>query len=549
MVLLSAKAQEVTPERLLNAAAEPQNWLMNLGSYGGTRYSGLAGINRDNVGELVELYSRPLGGLFQGSGNFQDALPISPLVEDGFIYIVDGRGQVSKLDARDRGRIVWQNDGAQQNLDGFLEPSRGLAFYRDFVISTSADGRLHWIDKETGELVRSAPVGDPAEGYTIVAPPLVVGDRIIVGGGGADRGAEGRIDALDARTGDHLWRVDTAPAAGGGAGSPGEMRGLIGGGTFLQTGVYDASTGLTIWTAGQPVRPSLAAAASPVSYTNSAIAIDVATGEVKWHFQYVPDDDPNGFWEGGTHQIIPAEGDGSPAVAHFGNDGFYYVLDGRDGSFRRAAEHVVGALRTSGVDAGSGQPSPSADGAGAGAFGIGWSNSADCPNIRSAVPFASAYSPRTGLSYGAGADGCLTENIPAIRTYSAPGWLGAYYAGAAANLGMLSAIDPETGALVAQRLFDFPLHSGVLATAGGLVFTTSAEGTLHALDDETLEPVWSRKFGSLSPVPPVTFEVDGKQFIALVVGGNAFTSDLSYRPREMSISESIFVLVVLGLHS
>ena len=146
------------------------------------------------------------------------------------------------------------------------------------------------------------------------------------------------------------------------------------------------------------------------------------------------------------------------------------------------------------------------------------------------MPFVSTYSERTGLSYGAGADGCLTDAIPAIKTHSAPGWLGAYYAGAAADLGMLTAIDPASGTIAAQRLFDFPLHSGALATAGGLVFTTSAEGTLHALNDETLEPVWSRKFGSLASVPPVTFEVDGKQFVAVVVGGNRFTDRAGLPP-------------------
>ena len=168
----------------MHAQDEPGNWLMNLGSYSGARYSGLAEINRETVGRLVELYSVPLGGLFQGGGNFHDALPISPLVENGFIYIADGSGHTYKLDARDRGRIVWQNEGPQ-NLDNWLEPSHGLALYGNFVIATSADGGLRWIDKESGETVRSASVGDPAEGYTIVAPPLVIDDRIIVGGSGA----------------------------------------------------------------------------------------------------------------------------------------------------------------------------------------------------------------------------------------------------------------------------------------------------------------------------------------------------------------------------
>lgn len=530
----SARSQEITFERLLHAQDEPGNWLMNLGSYGGLRYSGLARIDRDTVDDLVELYSVPLGGLLQGGGNYQAAVPVSPLVEDGFIYIADGSGRIYKLDASNEGEIVWQNEG-EQNLDNWLEPSRGLAFSGNFVISTSADGRLHWIDKQTGETVRSVSVGDPSEGYTIVAPPLVVGDRIIVGGGGSERGAQGRIDAIDAQTGEHLWRVDTVSDS---------QTGIIGGGTFQQTGVYDPSTGLTIWSAGHPV-PRFGAP-DTASYANSALAIDVATGEVRWHLKFGPED-PNGFSEAGTHQLVPGEEGDATSVVHFANNGFYYVIDGEDGTLRSMTRHVEGPSWTPELRvAGQGPGSPPQDG---NAPATGWWNQADCPNIRSVVAFASAYSPRTGLSYGAGADGCLTEGIPVIKTHSAPGWLGAYYAGAAADLGMLTAIDPKTGAVAAQHLFDFPLHSGVLATAGGLVFTTTAEGTLHALDDETLEPVWSHKFGSLTPIPPTTFEVDGKQFIAVVVGGNRFTQELSYRPPEMGISEPLFVLVVLGVRN
>jgi alcohol dehydrogenase (cytochrome c) len=122
-----AAAAEVTPQRLLDAAAEPRNWLMNLGSYDGGRYSALAGIDHDNVSRLVVRYSVPLGGLIEGSGNFRDAAPMSPLVEDGFIYIVDGWGHVFKLDGRKKGEIVWQNADLQDDLDSWLVAGRGLA--------------------------------------------------------------------------------------------------------------------------------------------------------------------------------------------------------------------------------------------------------------------------------------------------------------------------------------------------------------------------------------------------------------------------------------
>ncbi len=527
-------AAEVTPQRLLNAAEEPQNWLMNLGAYDGSRYSSLAGINRDNASKLVVHYSVPLGGLIEGSGNFRNALPMSPLVEDGFIYIVDGWGHVSKLDARKKGEVVWQNSELQTDLDSWFVAGRGLALYGNFVIAASSDGHIHWLDKDTGKSVRSVQVGDPKQGYTIQASPLVVGDRIIVGSGGAERGAIGRIDAIDAKTGSSLWHVGTTDNA-------------LGGGTISQTGVFDPKTGLTIWGTGHP-NPRYNPQARPGDdlHANSVLAIDVETGELRWHFQYTPGD-INGFSEDGTHQLVYPAGASEPVVTHFANNGYFYGLTGKQGKFQIAAPYVVGLEWTAGIDE-AGHPVEYRASADVQAYKSGaWQGRPDCPNIKGASSFASAYSPRTALAYGSGADGCLSENIPVIRTESAPGWLGAYYSGAAADMGMLTAVDPQSGTVKAQRLFDFPLHAGALATAGGLVFTTTAEGTLHALNDETLETVWSTKFGSLTDVPPITFEVDGQQFIAVVVGGNSYTGNLSYRPPEMGLSEPLFVLAVLGL--
>jgi len=516
---------------------------MNLGSYDGGRYSGLTGINRDNVSKLVVRYSVPLGGLIEGSGNFRDALPLSPLVEDGFIYIVDGWGHVSKLDGRKKGELVWQNKDLQTDLDSWLVAGRGLALYRNFVIVAGSDGRIHWLDKDTGKTVRSVQVGDPKQGYTIEASPLVVGDRIIVGGGGAERGALGRIDALDANTGSPLWHVDTLEGASNPAG-------FLGGGTISQTGTYDPKTGLTIWGTGHP-NPRYNPGVRPGDslHANSVLAIDTETGDLRWHFQYTPGD-INGFSEDGTHLLVtPAGGSGETVVAHFANNGYFYGLDGKQGAFRVATPHVVGLEWTAGIDK-AGHPIEYKAGATTQAYKSGaWQNHPDCPNIKGTSSFASAYSSRTGLAYGSGADGCLMENIPPIKTESAPGWLGAYYSGAAADMGMLTAVEPLSGAVKAQRLFDFPLHAGALATAGGLVFTTTAEGRLHALNDETLETLWSTKFGSLTDVPPITFSVDGEQFLAVVVGGNAYTGGLPYRPPEMGLSEPLFVLLVLGLPS
>jgi alcohol dehydrogenase (cytochrome c) len=536
-----ARAEPVTAGRLLNAASEPQNWLLPHATYDAQRYSRLDLINRSNVSGLRVVYSLPLGGALQGGGNYVAALPVNPLAADGFLYLVEGSGKVLKVDARPGAgeHIVWETDAGQNNLDAWLQARRGLALFEDQVISISADGALHWIDASSGELVQSVQVADPATGYSIAAPPLVIGDQIIVGGNGVDRGARGQLDAIDVRTGAPVWRVYAVP----GPGEPGAEiwadagdAWLHGGGGFSQTGAYDAASGLTVWSAGSPFpvddarfRPGDGA------FANSAIAVDVATGERRWSFQYTPGPF-EGFSEAGPVQIVPTNG--GTGVTHFGRNGFYYVLDLATGSFRSATPYVPGSTWMAGVDPASGRP-VAADGTPA-------ATPQGCPNIRSVSEFASSYSPRTGLSYGAGAEGCDLAFQPA-RTMSNSGWMGAFYTGAANAIGSLAATDPNSGALVAERRLDFPLHAGTLTTAGGLVFTTTANGTLYALNDETLETVWSMPFASLTASPPITFAVDGEQFIAVLVGGNSFVGSLSYKPREMTAVQPLFVLAILGL--
>lgn len=536
-----ARAEPVTAERLLGAASEPENWLLPHGTYDAHRYSALDRIDRSNVSRLRVVFSLPLGGALQGGGNYVAALPVNPLAADGYLYLVEGSGKVLKIDARPGAttRIVWEVEAGQDNLDAWLQARRGLALIDDKVVSIASDGSLHWIDANSGELVQSVQVADPSTGYSIAAPPLVVGDRIIVGGHGADRGARGQLDALDVRTGAPLWRAYAVPEPG----QPGAETWADfadawrhGGGGFSQTGAYDAETGLTVWSAGAPFpvgdsrfRPGADA------FANSAIAVDVATGERRWSFQYTPGPF-EGFSEAGPVQIVPTEA--GRAVAHFAHNGSYYVLDLETGAFRTATPYLPGSTWTAGIDPATGAAVAAASAPAAVPQG--------CPNIRSLPEFASSYSARTGLSYGAGAEGCDLAFQPA-RTVSNSGWRGAFYAGAASAIGSLAAADPSTGALIAERRLDFPLHAGTLATAGGLVFTTTADGTLHALNDESLATVWSMPFASLTASPPITFAVEGEQYLAVLVGGNSFVGALSYKPPEMTIVQPLFVLAVLGL--
>jgi alcohol dehydrogenase (cytochrome c) len=516
--------ESLAGDEALSAQAS-RNWLSNLGGFQGQRFSDLDGINQENVKHLKVRYSVVLGGLMDAAGNTDATMPVSPLVKDGFLYVVDGWGAVSKIDLAADGRVVWRKDAGQYNLDSWLQSSRGLAIYKDSLISIAADGQLHWLDQGTGEITRSVQVGNPIEGYTIAAPPLVIGDTIVVGGAGADRGASTQIDAIDGRTGDRLWQ--RRPEAGEGWA-----------GAFLQTGVYDPLSRATIWGTSRPAL-SLADGDLAQRDTNAIVALDVETGEVRNLFSY-PDDEHHALSEASTYLLIPRPEPSGVDLAHFGTDGRFYLFDTENLETRVDAAYLPSDWQSRASATPVSRTEPVAPTTAQSVWPPG------CPNIRSASTFSAAYSARTGLAYGAAADGCHPGVRPIVTT-SAPGWLGAYYSGVDNALGLLAAVDPADGRVAAQHLFDFPLHAGALATAGGLVFTTTAEGTLYALDDQTLDTLWSSGFGTLTPTPPITFEVGGEQLLAVVVGGNSFNKILSYQPEQMKMNEALFVLVVLGV--
>ena len=203
-------AADVTPDRLVNADKEPQNWLMNHRTYDGQRFSPLARINRDNVKNLKIAYAVPLGG---GAGNeFANA---TPLAEDGFLYVTDSWNVLYKIDARsgDRGRIVWRMDPKQDRL----MRSRGAALSGNLVI-TGAGGfgnspRIIATDKETGKVVWETSFSDTPD-VTFTAAPLAIKDKIIVGAANGDQGVRDWIAGLDAKTGKRLWLKYTIPAPG-----------------------------------------------------------------------------------------------------------------------------------------------------------------------------------------------------------------------------------------------------------------------------------------------------------------------------------------------
>ena len=230
-------------------------------------------------------------------------------------------------------------DPGVNKADMFIPSNRGVALYKNFVISVTDDCKVFWTKADTGELVKTVQFDDMKTSHcALTSAPRSSTTRLIVGGSGGDRGARAHIDAFNADTGAHLWRTYSIPAPGepGGdtwKGNTGAWK--HGGGSFWQTGSYDPATKLTIWGTGQPV-PMFDPEYRPGDnlFTNSTLAFDINTGKMKWYFQYTPGDFLD-YDEIGINQLIDTKvnGEDRKIVAHFGRNGFFYTLDRNNGQF------------------------------------------------------------------------------------------------------------------------------------------------------------------------------------------------------------------------
>jgi len=559
---LFAMAGEVTTSRLLNVDKEPQNWLMVNKDYASHRYSELDQINKNNVKDLHVAFTVALGGA-QGAGkNPLGGHQSTPLVDDGSMYIVDGWGAVYKIDVREpaKAKIAWINDPGTNKPDLMVATNRGVTLYKNLVISVTGDCKVLWTKADTGELVKTVQFDDLKKTHcTLTSAPLLIDDKLIVGGSGGDQGARAHIDAFNADTGALLWQTYTVP----GPGEPGHdtWKGDTnawehGGGSLWQTGSYDPETKLTIWGTGQPV-PMFDPEYRPGDnlFTNSTIGFDVDTGKMKWYFQYTPGDFLD-YDEVGINQLIDTKvnGDNRKIIAHFGRNGFFYTLDRTNGQFISAQQYAQKINWTDGIDPKTGKPveyDPKKD---LQVYKIGKPSRRDqgkmqgCPNIQGGVNyFPTSYSRRTHLSYGGGLEACSFITVDPLNDASGDYWLGGKYANAEQVKGSVTAMDPSTGKKVAQLATEHGVASGVTSTAGGIVLTTTTDGTVYALDDETLKPLWSFNSGSFSSAPPMTYAVNGKQYVAVLIGGNNVTRDLLNKTPAMKDMQNTSMLFVFSL--
>jgi alcohol dehydrogenase (cytochrome c) len=519
-----ALAAEVTPDRLANPDKEPQNWLMNHRSYDGQRYSPLDKINKDNVKNLKLAYAVALGG-----NSINENLQATPLAEDGFLYIVDLWGVVYKIDGRsgDAGRIVWRMDPKQEKLP---LSNRGAALWGNYVVSTANyPPRIVATDKETGKIAWQTNLSDQQSDLQLTAAPLAVKDKIIVGAAGGDRGVRDFIAALDAKTGKLLWRKYVIPAPG----EPGSETWKdhnnawqTGGGAMWVTGTYDVASNQLIQGTGNPV-PMFDPTYRPGDnlYTNSVISWNPDEGKMNWYFQYTPGD----MWdydETGTHILIDGKvnGETRKLITHSARNGFLYTMERSNGQTVMAKPYLDNVNWTKGIDQKTGKPvdyDPKKDlqtYAGVAAPTLEERTKKMCPSPSGGNNYwPSTYSQRTHMLYIPALTPCADLTLNPSLSNKAGDWKGGSYKAERYETNV-SMADPLSGEIKKSVHVPYPNYGGALSTAGGLVFTGFTDGTLMAYDDTTLQPLWKINVGDGFNAPPMTFEVNGKQYIAILAG-------------------------------
>ncbi len=539
-------AAETTYEHLLKP--EPQNWLSVHRTYDAHRFSPLDAINKANAGDLRLKFAIGIGG---SSGN--ESLEATPLVEDGFMYLVDGWGAVYKIDLRSgkAGRVVWKMDPGQEKAGRH----RGVALWGNLVISTTGkDGRVVATSKDTGQIVWDRNLRDQPE-VELSSAPLALRDRIIVGASGGDQGVRDWIVSLDPATGEVQWKTYSIPAPG----EPGSETWKdkvnawqTGGGAFYVTGSYDPDTNLTYWGSGNPV-PGYDAARRPGDnlYTSSALAFDASTGKIAWHFQYTPNDNHD-YDETGTHLIIDAKIDGvdRKLLSHAGRNGFQYILDRGNGQFLKATQYVSKVTWTKGIDQKTGKPVDYDPAGGVQVYAEGVSANDDkvkrrvCPDTAGGGNlWPASYSRRTSTLYLPTLEGCA-DVTPDYTAHVAGKFAGGSTVSPERTTSAIVAVDPATGEKKARVELPYPDWAGMLSTQGGLVMTAQLDGTISAFDDQTLAELWKVNVGVGINAPPMSFAIDGRQYIAIASGlwRNA-KGKLSRAPEMKNLANQTMVFV------
>jgi alcohol dehydrogenase (cytochrome c) len=510
----AAAYAQVTFERLVNSGKEPQNWLTYSGDYSGRRFSMLDQINPTNARSIVAKWVYQTGATGK--------LETTPLVVDGILYATAQDDRAFALDAR-TGRPIWMY---QRQLPGDIRPccgrvNRGLAILGDKVFLGTLDAHVIALDAKTGNVAWDAVAADYQKGYSFTVAPLAVKNLAVIGVSGGEYGVRGFIDAYDATTGTRKWRFYTVP----GPGEPGHETWegdswKVGGAPAWNTGTYDPATNQIFWPTGNPAPSNRGEGrAGDNLYSNSLLALNADTGQMNWSFQFTKHDEHD--WDA-TQVPIMIDSGNKHLIAQANRNGFFYVLDRSTGKLISAT--VYGKTTWSDHKDAEGRPvankeaSPTLAG------------HTVCPGALGTTNFmAPAYNPKTSLFYVTARDQCdIFSTAPQPYEAGHAYYGSAYFPSDEAEpyRGFLKAIDPATGEIKWKFEQTSPTWSGVLSTAGGLVFTGDAEGNFIALDAATGKVLWHFQMGGAVYAAPIAFAVDSKEYVAIAAGSAVYAFGL-----------------------
>jgi alcohol dehydrogenase (cytochrome c) len=505
----------VTSERLINALKEQQNWLTYWGDYSGSRHRNLDQINTSNVKDLrVEwIFQTGIAGAFQAV----------PLVVDGVMYFSGGEGTAFAVDAR-TGRQLWRYKyPLPESKTGFVNGTvnRGLSILAQRVFMAVPNAHVVALDIRTGKLVWEAEMADYTKGYGATVATLVVKDKVIVGITGGEYGIRGFIDAFDAATGKRAWRFYTIPEKsepGGDTWSGDSWK--IGGGATWMAGTYDPALNLLYWPVGNP-GPDLHGKdrLGDNLYTASVVALDPDNGKLKWYYQFTPHDTHD--WDANeTPMLLDLNWKGQPRklLAQANRNGFFYLLDRVTGEFLQATAFARQTWNK-GFDA-KGRPIPNPD------IEPTPEGNSQCPGLAGATNWmAPSYNPQTGLFYFNVREACDVYFSSPSKYVEGQPFFGSVVRGVTEERewGLLKAIDPLSGQTKWEFRLDKAPWAGTLSTSGGLVFAGDEDGYFMAADAQTGKILWRMYTGSRIVSSPMTYMIDGRQYIVMPSGAAVLT--------------------------
>jgi alcohol dehydrogenase (cytochrome c) len=509
-----AGSDGVTFARLKAAAKEPQNWLTYWGDLNGTHYSGLSSITPANVGTLRSTWAYQFGAT---------RAETTPLVVDGVMYVTGPRNTAAALDAR-TGRAIWNYTRrlpSDIHANCTVMTNRGFAILGNSLYMATLDSHLVALDAKTGNPLWDVAVDDYKTGTSITHAPLAIDGKIIVGITAGECALTGFIDAYDAATGQRLWRINVIPDKGDPARNTwaGDSANFGGGPTWM-TGTYDADTDTLFWATGNP-SPDYdgSVRAGDNLYTCSILALNPATGKLKWYFQFTPHDTHD--WDATETNVLvntTFQGKMRHLILHADRNAFFYVLDRDTGEFLMGKPFAKQTWAKGLDDRGRPVLIPGMDPTPAGVN--------VCPDQSGATNWASpSWDPQTNLFYLAVRESCALYS--SITKEPRPG---DPYTGTGQQEepglfpGAIRAIDPQTGAIKWNfDLYQGSVGAGVLSTAGGVVFASAKDGNLIALDARTGAELWHYQTGAEINASPMSYSVDGKQYVAVSTDSALFT--------------------------